>query len=184
MKKKVLNKLIKAYCNEHQSNVKRGVVPPEVLIEEVLISDLADCFAKKYGCDGDFLKEFLYRYLNGTAPSRVCNKKILPYSEAHNRLHNWLCRSMKDPAVIFHSQILPAEYIRGILNGEEALTLENLYYCVAVPYGLDKKEFQYLVYEVMEDYDDKKIEKAYSFMKNRKEKLYGFYEKSHHKAGR
>ena len=184
MKKKVLNKLIKAYCNEHQSNVKRGVVPPEVLIEEVLISDLADCFAKKYGCDGDFLKEFLYRYLNGTAPSRVCNKKILPYSEAHNRLHNWLCRSMKDPAVIFHSQILPAEYIRGILNGEEALTLENLYYCVAVPYGLDKKEFQYLVYEVMEDYDDKKKEKAYSFMKNRKEKLYGFYEKSHHKAGR
>ncbi|MCI8607482.1 MAG: NAD(P)-dependent oxidoreductase [Hungatella sp.] len=184
MKKKILKKLIKAYENNHQYNLKHGIVPTDVLIEEVLISDLACIFAKKYGCDGDFLKEFLYRYLNGTAPSRVYNKKIFPYYEPHNRLHNWLCRSMKDPALIFHNQLLPADCIRGILNGDKALTLENLYYTVAAPYGLDKKEFQYLTYEVMEDYDDEKIGKIYSSIKNGKEKPHAFHKEPEQKAER
>ena len=78
MKEKALNKLFKVYQDRHQYNIEHGIVPPETLIEEMLISDLADSFAREYGLDRDFLKEALYRCLNGTAPSCVYGNKILP----------------------------------------------------------------------------------------------------------
>ncbi len=171
MREKILNELFEAYQNKHQYNIKHGIVPASMLIEEVLLSDLSDSFALKYGCDRDFLKESLYRYLNGTAPSCVWNNKILPYSRPHNRLHNWLCRSIKGMEEVFHNQLLSKQTISRILNGREEITMESLYDFIAVPYHLNQKEFQYLTYEVLQDYDNEKIERFYSLKKNVKGKL-------------
>lgn len=170
MREKILNKLIEAYQRKHQYNIEHGIVPSGVAIEELLISDLAGSFAKEYGCNEDFLKESLYRYLNGTAPSYVFDNKTLPYSNPHNRLHNWLCRSMRDMEKVLHNRLLTKQMVSRILNGSEEITLESLYYIIAVPYHLDQKEFHYLAYEVLEEYDDEKIERCYSLASNTKEK--------------
>ncbi len=169
---KIIIELNEAYQNKHQYNIKHGIVPPSVLLEEILISDLADSFAQKYGCDRDFLKESLYRYLNGTAPSCVWNNKILPYSKPHNRLHNWLWRNMEDKEKVFHNQLLPKQIISGILNGREEFTLESIYVSIAIPCRLDQDAFQYLIYEVLEDYDNEKIRRFYSLKKDGNGKSY------------